>query len=39
MIKFGVFPELDKDKKKMCVDVNTVYKPDSGCFLIISASD
>ena len=38
MIKFGVFPELDKEKK-MCVDVNTVYKPESGCFLIISPSD
>lgn len=36
MIKFGVFPELNREKK-MCVDVKTVCNPDSGCFLIISA--
>lgn len=41
MIQFGVFTGRDKalKKKKMCVDANTVYKPDSGYFIIISASD
>lgn len=35
-----MFSGLDKTlKKKMCVYVNTVYKLNSGYFIITSASD